>query len=466
MNSYTCLLIDDELEIAELIEMDLKRLNIRCTITDSMEQAKNLLKERKFNLCLTDMSLSGKTDRSGLDIVQYIQQYYPETPVAVITAYGCVETAVQALKNGAFDFLNKPIEYPRLRNLVQSALKLTKTREEALNNLVGESEQITQLRTKLQKFARTQTPVHIYGESGVGKEVVARLIHTLGPRSEKAFVPVNCGALSAELMESEFFGYKKGSFTGAAADKEGLFKAAQGGTLFLDEIGELPLILQVKLLRAIQEQRIRPIGSQKEEEIDVRILSATNKNLSELVANNLFRADLFYRINVLNLYIPPLRERKEDIPLLVNKMLKDYEKEYNAPLYSIESEALILLKNYTFQGNIRELKNIIERAIALSDDNTIRVSDIQLPNNETLLSGKSNKNAEPEKTEMNVPIPSNPKVQSLLPELDTSLIGIEKLLIMQAIEKANGNKTQAAKLLGIGFGALRYRMEKLGMNND
>lgn len=322
MSRQKALIVDDEPDIRELLEITLGRMKLDTRSARNVKEARELLAREPFDLCLTDMRLP---DGSGLDLVQYIQQRHPQTPVAMITAYGSLDTAIQALKAGAFDFLTKPVDLGRLRELVATALRLRNPEAEETpvdNRLLGESPPMRALRNQIGKLARSQAPVYISGESGSGKELVARLIHEQGPRIERPFVPVNCGAIPTELMESEFFGHKKGSFTGAIEDKQGLFQAASGGTLFLDEVADLPMPMQVKLLRAIQEKAVRAVGGQQEIGVDVRILCATHKDLAAEVGAGRFRQDLYYRLNVIELRVPPLRERREDIPLLAERILK------------------------------------------------------------------------------------------------------------------------------------------------
>ena len=440
-----CLIIDDEPDILELLEMTLSPMDIHCYTAATVEQAQKYLESKEFDLCLTDMRLP---DGNGLDIVRNIGQNYPQTPVAVITAHGNVETAVQALKAGAFDFIAKPIKVPELRKLVKTALELPKPtharayrvngnqqikqRETILSNLVGKSEAMQIVRAKIEKLARSQAHVYIKGESGTGKEVAARMIHALGARAKKAFIPVNCGAIPTELMESEFFGYLKGSFSGAINNKEGLFQAAQGGTLFLDEVADLPLQMQVKLLRAIQEKQVRPVGSIKEIPVDVRILSATHRDLSQLVKQGDFREDLFYRINVIELDIPPLKTRTEDIPALVDKILEKFN---SNDIISLSKNALINLKEHSFPGNVRELENIIERAMTLCENNIIVPEDLQLPEIQKM---------------------KHPNDAGLAAKIQFT----EKETISNALKQTNGNTKKTAHLLNIGVGALRYRIQK------
>lgn len=431
------LIVDDEPDIRELLTITLQRMNIPSKAAADLSEARALLAQEAFDLCLTDMRLP---DGDGLQLVEHIQQSYPELPVAVITAHGSMEAAIQALKTGAFDFVTKPVDLDNLRSLVSNALKLAAKRSQAGPALIGESPQITKLRNTIKKLARSQAPIYISGESGTGKELVARMIHEQGARSDKSFVPVNCGAIPAELMESELFGHIKGSFTGANTDKQGLFQVAHGGTLFLDEVAELPLPMQVKLLRAIQEKAIRPVGGQKEQSVDIRILSATHKDLAKMVADGEFRQDLFYRINVIELSVPPLRDRGDDIFLLVDHILDDLSVQIGETL-SLSPAARKALKSYSFPGNVRELENVLERAMTLCDGDVIEVEDLQLP--------KGSQKSEPHVTD------------DLY--LEDYLDSVERERITAALEQTRWNKTAAAKRLGISFRALRYRLEKLGL---
>ncbi|HWQ94636.1 MAG TPA: sigma-54 dependent transcriptional regulator [Gammaproteobacteria bacterium] len=440
MVQHLVLVVDDEPDIRELLELTLQRMNIATQSAENLAQARSLLSKQRFDLCLTDMRLP---DGNGIELVEYIQKNAPETPVAMITAHGNMESAVQALKAGAFDFVSKPVDLPVLRNLVGSAMKLSEKRPamgaRSAIQLLGESPPMQLIRASIVKLARSQAPIYISGESGSGKELVARLIHEQGPRADRLFVPVNCGAIPTELMESEFFGHKKGSFTGASADKIGLFQAAGGGTLFLDEVAELPLHMQVKLLRAIQEKAVRPVGVEKETPVDVRILSATHKDLAGLVKKGEFRQDLYYRINVIELRVPSLRERPQDIPLLVDYNLDRLARSSGMSKPTLTKDALDALLEYSFPGNVRELENILERAMTLCEGNTIDVDDLRLPD---------------------YTLPPDKEKLPLEPYLDT----IEKETIMKALEQTRYNKTAAAKLLGITFRALRYRLKKLGLD--
>ncbi|MGH8248185.1 MAG: sigma-54-dependent transcriptional regulator, partial [Gammaproteobacteria bacterium] len=406
--------------------------------------AKTLLNEQPFDICLTDMKLP---DGNGVEFVSYLQRRFPSLPVAVITAHGNMETAIQALKSGAFDFLNKPVDLGLLRTRIESALRSAEGEPKPGHRLIGMSQVVTEIRKKISKLARSQAPVYISGESGVGKELVARMIHDEGPRASQPFVPVNCGAIPHELMESELFGHKKGSFTGANADKPGLFQAAEGGTLFLDEVAELPPNMRVKLLRAIQEKKIRAVGEQTELPVNVRILSATHKNLGGLVQNGAFREDLFYRINVIELHVPPLRERLADIPILIEHILERLGAGSTREEMVVSDEAVDLLQRYDFPGNIRELENILERASTLCDGTVIRARDLQLPGPKPVPGSADQADGRDADT-----------------SLDSVLGDMEKKLILEALERVRWNKTAAAKLLGISFRTLRYRIKKLGLD--
>jgi two-component system response regulator PilR (NtrC family) len=444
MSKSFALIIDDEPDIRELLEITLNRMDVDCYCAGDLTSAKQLLKDQKFDICLTDMRLP---DGDGVEFVSYIQEHYPNMPVAVITAHGSMETAIQALKSGAFDFLTKPVDLVSLRTLITSALRLTSGQRESERKFIGISEATKNIRSAITKLARSQAPVYISGESGTGKEMVAKMIHEQGPRATNPFIPVNCGAIPPDLMESEFFGHKKGSFTGAVSDKDGLFQAAQGGTLFFDEIAELPLHMQVKLLRAIQEKSVRPIGANREIPVDVRILSATHTSLTELVKAGKFRQDLFYRINVIELQIPPLRDRKEDIPLLTAHILEKLSLESGMKSPALSDDAWSELEAYYFPGNIRELENILQRALTLCDGNVITVDDLQLP----------------QLTDREIQTNNSVNIQAKGEALDSYLGDIERQTILDALEKTRWNKTKAAKLLGISLRALRYRLEKLGL---
>ncbi len=437
------LIVDDEPDILELVEITLSRMDIITHTASNLAEARKRLACSDYDLCLTDMKLP---DGNGLDLITHIAADYPQTPVAMITAHGNMEAAITALKSGAFDFVSKPVDLLVLRKLVSTALKVKPkdkaTRERrSRDTLLGDSEVMRKIRNKITKLARSQAPVYISGASGSGKEMVARLIHDKGPRAESPFIPVNCGAIPENLMESEFFGHKKGSFTGADSDKIGLFQAADGGTLFLDEVADLPLHMQVKLLRAIQEKSVRPIGAAQEIGIDVRILSATHKDLAILVADNEFRQDLFYRINVIELNVPSLKERREDIPLLAGHFLNKISQQMQLEAPTLSDTALSSLQRYSFPGNVRELENILERALTLCENNQIEPEDLQLPSEtETQATTQTEK------------------------PLDSYLDEQQKDAIQKALEQSKYNKTAAAKLLGISFRQLRYRLKKLGLD--
>ena len=445
---HLALIIDDEPDIIELLEITLARMGVSCRCAQNLKQARKLLAAEHFDLCLSDMRLP---DGDGIDFVRHIQKTAPEVPVAMITAHGNMETAIEALKAGAFDFVSKPVDLKVLRNLVNSALKLADRAEPPAGSramLLGKSALMEKTRQMIAKLARSQAPVYISGPSGAGKELAARLIHEQGPRAEAPFVPVNCGAIPPELMESEFFGHRKGSFTGAATDKEGLFQAANGGTLFLDEVADLPLNMQVKLLRAIQEMAVRPVGMETEVPVDVRILSATHKDLAKMVEAGEFRQDLYYRINVIELPMPPLHRRAEDIPVLVEHLLRKIAGNWGTKPMRISKAALKALQAYHFPGNVRELENILERAMTLCEGGTIEVTDLQLPEG-------------PASDFTDTVVIDKPPV--LEQGLDPALNNQEREAIVKALEKTRYNKTAAAKLLGISFRALRYRIKKLGI---
>ena len=451
------LIVDDEPDIRELLEITLSRMDLDTATASDLGEARALLASDDFHLCLTDMKLP---DGNGIELVREIQARYPHIPVAVITAHGSTETAITALKSGAFDFESKPVDIYKLREMVNTALKLEHvipdkqvTQTDSPLRLVGESQQINTLKKQIAKLARSQAPVFISGESGSGKELVARSIHAQGPRREKEFVAINCGAIPSELMESEFFGHRKGSFTGAHADKSGLFQAAHGGSLFLDEIADLPLHMQVKLLRAIQEKSVRPIGSETEVPVDVRLLSATHKNLGEEVAKGNLRQDLYYRINVIELDVPSLRERRQDIPLLAEHYLELIARENGIPKAGISDEAMAKLQHYAYPGNVRELENILQRALALAEDNIIQVQDLPALS----ISNRFAENASEHG------MPAEPALEEDF-SLEKHLEQIEKAAIEKALEETRWNKTAAAKKLGMTFRSFRYRLKKLGVD--
>ncbi len=433
MSDALALIIDDEPDICELLSLTLGRMNIGSETAGDVAGAKSLLNDKKFDLCLTDMRLP---DGDGLELVEWMQRNAAGVPVAVITAHGNVETAVQALKLGAFDFLSKPLDLQHLRSIVENALRIDQSENDGRSQLLGDSSRMVELREMIEKVARSQAPVHIAGESGTGKELVAALIHQSGPRGDGPFVPVNCGAIPSELMESEFFGHRKGSFTGAVSDKVGLVQSAEGGTLFLDEIADLPLAMQVKLLRVIQEKRVRPVGASREIDVDVRVLSATHKNLSKMVADGEFREDLYYRINVIELNVPPLRDRGDDVLMLAEHLLRKH-----GSRVELDESARHALLSYAFPGNVRELENMLERAVTLCPSGTITDEDLH----------------------MRPSASAAPAATVAAGNLGDQVEDVQRQAIVEALEKTRYNKTAAAKLLGLSFRQLRYRIKKLGI---
>jgi two-component system response regulator PilR (NtrC family) len=433
MNQPLALVIDDEPDICELLTLTLGRMDVQTETAMDVAGAKALLDKHDFDICLTDMRLP---DGDGLELVEWMQSHAAGVPVAVITAHGNVETAVQALKLGAFDFISKPLDLGNLRTIVENALRVRTSGQSGGSRLLGESRRMADLREMIEKVAQSQAPVHISGESGTGKELVARMIHDNGPRAEGPFVPVNCGAIPTELVESEFFGHRKGAFTGAVNDKAGLVQCAQDGTLFLDEIADLPLAMQVKLLRVIQEKTVRPVGASQEESVDVRILSATHKNLSQMVSDGEFREDLYYRINVIELHVPALRERGDDVLLLADHILD----RLNAAM-SLDDGARDALLAYAFPGNVRELENMLERAVTLCTSGRISADDLHMRDSSDA-SG------------------TRPTIAGRLGE---QVEDVQRQVIVDALEKTRYNKTAAAKLLGLSFRQLRYRIKKLGI---
>lgn len=432
------LVVDDEADIRELLDLTLSRMGLVCDCAASIAEAESLLEQGQYQLCLTDMRLP---DGDGLSLVSLIGEKYSDLPVAVITAYGSTENAVAALKAGAFDYLAKPVALNDLRTLIKSALEVPQsTPAAALGNggLIGDSAAMMQVRMVIDKLARSQAPVYISGESGSGKELAAKQIHQLSNRAGGAFVPVNCGAIPENLVESEFFGHRKGAFTGADSDRDGFFQAADGGTLFLDEVADLPLSMQVKLLRAIQEKRVRKVGCAAEEDVDVRLICATHKNLKTCVEAGEFRQDLYYRLNVIELRMPPLRERGEDVLLLTEAILKRFCSSDRR--VRIAEEAAQVLASYQFPGNVRELENILERATALCSDQLITCEDLQLS-----------------------PDTSNVGLSATDEGLQACLDRVERQAIVEALDKTRFNRTAAARLLGVTFRSLRYRMERLGI---
>lgn len=448
MSNPLALIVDDEPDIRELLEITLTRMGVNTRSAADLAEARDLLNQHIFDLCLTDMRLP---DGNGIDLVREIETNHPQLPVAVITAHGNMESAIEALKAGAFDFVSKPVDLKMLRRLVETALRLNAEPEQSddlgdsvytpSSTLLGKSQAIESIRNMTIKLARNQAPVYISGESGTGKELAARLIHEQGPRSRQSFVAVNCGAIPQELMESEFFGHTKGSFTGAITDKDGLFQAADGGTLFLDEVADLPLPMQVKLLRAIQEKSIRPVGGQQEIPVDVRIISATHQDLAQMVEAKEFRQDLFYRINVIELHIPPLRERQEDIPMLMDSILNRLAQENGIPKPGIDRDALEKIYNHPFPGNVRQLENTLERAVTMCDEGTIGLKHLNLP----------------EPSQIQLEMGENQPLEEYLEQ-------VERQVIIRALEQTRWNRTAAAKKLGLSFRALRYRLSKLDID--
>jgi two-component system response regulator PilR (NtrC family) len=453
------LVIDDEPDIRELLDLTLSRMGLDVTTAEDLTEARQILKDETFSFCLTDMRLP---DGNGLDLVEEIAEQFPNLPTAVITAHGKIEDAVHALKMGAFDFVSKPVDLAVLRKLVNTALKLrsdvsstqtpaeqieSKLPDSALDKLTGNSEAIRQCKTMIAKLARSQAPVLVSGDSGSGKELAAHLIHDLGPRGDGPFIPVNCGAIPTELMESEFFGHKKGSFTGAAGDKDGLFQAADGGTLLLDEVADLPLHMQVKLLRVIQEKAVMPIGAREEVPVDVRILSASHQPLKPLVESGKFRSDLYFRLNVIEIHMPGLSEREDDIPLLAERFLAEIAEQWQGEKSpTISEQAMQTLQRHQYTGNVRELINILQRAVTMCDGNVIEPEDLLL-----------------EHVEVH---DSQPEAQSKTDDqsLDSYIEDIEKKMLEDALQKARYNKTRAAEILGISFRSFRYKLKKFGID--
>src|SRR5512134_216603 len=440
------LVIDDEPDLLELLELTLSRMGLDTIRAESVAEAIRLLDKEPFDLCLTDMRLP---DGEGLRVVEHINQKGLDVPVAVITAFGSAQNAVAALKAGAFDYLSKPVALEQLRALVKQALKVPEKPQPATSyQLLGESPAMQQVRGLIERLAKSQAPVFINGESGSGKELAARMIHLKGPRAEQPFIAVNCGAIPENLMESEFFGYKKGAFTGAEGDRDGFFQAANGGTLFLDEVADLPLAMQVKLLRAIQEKKVRKVGSTQEDAVDVRIISATHQDLARQVEAGKFRQDLFYRLNVIELRMPPLRECREDIPLIAASILARASRQPGAPAARLSAAALEELMRYDFPGNIRELENILERAMALAPDAEIGPDDLRLRP-----ASADEPEARAAEGALDVPLPEY-------------LDRVEREAILGALARTNFNRTAAAKLLGVTFRTLRYRMQRLGITDE
>lgn len=446
------LIIDDEADLRELLVITLGRMSLDATAVGSVSEARDALASTSYDLCLTDMNLP---DGNGLELVKLINTKFSDMPVAVITAYGSMETATEAMKEGAFDFIAKPVSLDRLKALIDDGLGIRQIAPEKRfqDVLVGESAAMDTLRQQVGKLARSQAPIYIRGESGSGKELVARLIHTSGSRREKPFVPVNCGAIPSELMESEFFGHRKGSFTGAFEDRKGLFREADGGTLFLDEVADLPLHMQVKLLRAIQEKSVRPVGESRESPVNVRILCATHKDLAHEVAEGNFRQDLYYRINVIEAVVPSLRERPEDIPALVSHVLERLCQQWEISTPQISDGAMNALARYSFPGNVRELENILERALTLAEGNKIEAAHLQLPDAENELLAEREPGLRVGGRPDNMP-------------LEEYLQDIERQEILKALDETHWNRTAAAKKLGMTFRSLRYRLQKLSLDES
>ncbi len=470
MDKPLVLVIDDEPDIRELLSITLQRMKLRVETAEDVTSAKTLLESGRFDLCLTDMRLP---DGDGLELVEWIQQHCASIPVAVITAHGNVETAVRALKIGAFDFVSKPVQVGDLRKIVDTALRLERPSADGAGSLgnendndgattlIGASSSMAELRRMIAKVARSQAPVHITGESGTGKELVARMIHDSGPRADAPFVPVNCGAIPTELMEGELFGHRKGSFTGATEDKQGMVRSAEGGTLFLDEIADLPLHMQVKLLRVIQERSVRPVGETRESPVDVRFLSASHRDLARMVTRGEFREDLFYRLNVIEMRVPPLRERDADVLLLADHILARLGTEMEIDSPALTRAARKKLRQHGFPGNVRELENVLERAMTLCEAGQIDADDIQTraPQTTSSASSSATSGATPNARPSDPPDPPSSNEGGLGSQLED----VERDAIVQALEQTRYNKTAAAKLLGISFRALRYRIKKLGL---
>ena len=463
MSKQRVLIVDDEPDIRELLEITLLRMGLETRSAEDYSSATRLLADKTFNLCLTDMKLP---DGDGIALVEHIQQHYPDTPSAVITAHGSIDLAIKAMKSGAFDFVSKPVSLETLRNLVDKALTLPSSPQQAQSTsgeryqIIGDSPPLRELKKAIAKFARSQAPVFVRGESGTGKELVARQIHMQGSRTAAEFIAVNCGAIPSELMESEFFGHLKGSFTGATSDSDGLFKAADGGTLFLDEIADLPLSMQVKLLRVIQEKSIRAVGAQKEQSVDVRIISASHKDLDAMVASGEFRQDLYYRINVIGVQVPRLAEHAADIPQLVDFLIvkHNYQNQSNI---AISTAALQALLGYPFPGNVRELENILERAMALCEDSRIEVDDLQLPNAHP--PAVETVTATGEAFQASIPTADAAETNASLGEMTRDL---EKEQIASALQTNRWNQSATARALGLTLRQLRYRIEKLNLKMD
>jgi two-component system response regulator PilR (NtrC family) len=485
MTSPRILVVDDEPDLRELLEITLVKMGLDVDSAESLTAARHFLSSRDYALVLTDMRLP---DGLGIDLVKEVSSGFKDLPIAVLTAFGSADNAVAALKAGAFDYLSKPVGLDQLRLMVQSALRTSRPFQAVDNKpapapslrLIGESSAMRELRAQIVKLARSMAPIAINGESGSGKELAARDIHAQSARADKPFVAVNCGAIPESLMEAEFFGYRKGAFTGAMEDRDGFFQAANGGTLLLDEVADLPLAMQVKLLRAIQERRVRKIGATAEDAVDVRIVSATHQNLAELVERGKFRQDLYYRLNVIELSLPPLRERSDDVGMLTGVILTRLAG--GAKPATLSADALRALQNYSFPGNVRELENILERAVAFANDGVIEVTDLALKANPVFSTAATTEQApamsiaEPVAVPVEVvpirtaahpqPVNTIDGLPGLPCNLPDHLDQVEREIIRRALAKTQFNRTQAADLLGISFRQLRYRMQRLGVNES
>ncbi|MEW6601669.1 MAG: sigma-54 dependent transcriptional regulator [Nitrospirota bacterium] len=443
------LVVDDEKSMREILEIFLRNEGYGVSIAENGEKAIEAVKKDIFDLIITDMKMPKV---GGLELLKNVKQITPDTVVVIITAFGNTDSAVEAMKLGAYDYIQKPFQLDNIRLVVKNALEKQKLQKDvsllkqqlkppSLENIIGKSASMQTLFSVISKTAESNASVLISGESGTGKELVAKAIHSLSPRKDNHFVAVNCAAIPEGLLESELFGYMKGAFTGAASNKQGLFELANEGTLFLDEIGEMPMSLQAKLLRVIEGDSFRRVGGLSDLNVDVRIISATNKNLQELIEQKQFREDLYFRLNVLSVKIPPLRERRDDIPLLVDHFLIKFTG--NKKRFS--REAIELLKNYHWKGNVRELENIIERTVLLCDSDVINAE--HLPDEISSVS-KNEK----------VVVPSGGM------DIDKLMEDTEKAYILNALEKTNGVKTEAAKLLNLTFRSFRHKLKKYGID--
>ena len=480
MSAPRILIVDDEADLRELIEITLLKMGLDVDSVGSLSEARLHLSATEYALVLTDMRLP---DGLGIELVREVAGSYRNTPIAVITAFGSADNAVAALKAGAFDYVTKPVALDQLRQMVLSALRTSQPSEqptgkpvrEVTSRLIGQSTAMQDLRAQIARLARSMAPVAIHGESGSGKELASRDIHAQSARADKPFIAVNCGAIPESLMEAEFFGYRKGAFTGAVEDRDGFFQAANGGTLLLDEVADLPLPMQVKLLRAIQERKVRKVGATVEESVDVRIISATHQNLAECVERGKFRQDLYYRLNVIELKLPPLRERRDDIAMLAEVILHKLSMHGNAAV--LTPTALEALQAYPFPGNVRELENILERALAFANDGVIEVSDLGLKNcsmpevqvavvsaSEAPVMVLPSAVAFSAPAAVSVAVPAGIDTSDLPSSLPDHLDQVERDIIRRALAKTHYNRTQAAELLGISFRQLRYRMQRLAIH--